>query len=64
MQDKWKNEKQVKLRDNAALKRETHNDIEIEGESQRQMKRQRVKYAMERQCRQSDRKTEWQIDRR
>jgi hypothetical protein len=43
VQDKRKTEKQVKLGDSAALKRETHNGIEIEGESQRQMKRQRVR---------------------
>ncbi len=48
----------VKLGDNAELKKETRNGIEIEGERQRQMKRQRVRYAMERQCRQRDRKTD------
>ncbi len=43
MQDKRKTEKQVKLGDKAALKRETHEGRDLEGESQRQMKRQRVR---------------------
>jgi hypothetical protein len=40
---KRENEKQVKMGDNAELKSETLNGIEIEGESKRQKQRQRVR---------------------
>jgi hypothetical protein len=43
-----------KLGDNAALKRETQNDLEIEG---KKIMKQGVRRTMERQCIQGDKKT-------